>query len=56
MAMIEAYKNQNSTRKKSEENIKSPSEILKELKELLDLGIINEKEFEKKKEELFKRI
>ena len=55
-AMIEAYKNQNSTRKKSEENIKSPSEILKELKELLDLGIINEKEFEKKKEELLKRI
>lgn len=56
MAMIEAYKNQNSTINRLEENTKSPSEILKELKELLDLGIINEEEFEKKKEELLNRI
>lgn len=56
MTMLEAHKNKKPTKKEVQESTKSPTEMLKELKELFDLGIISVNEFEKKKEELLNRI
>lgn len=49
------YKTRENVQIESEETIKeknNPYEELKKLKELLDMGIINEEEFESKKKEL----
>ena len=49
---IEEFNSNRNNQTQVIQNIKSPVEQVKELKELLDMGAISEEEFEKKKKEL----
>ena len=48
------YRIANKSKRKSENNTSNPYEEVKQLKELLDMGIITQEEFDLKKKELLK--
>ncbi len=50
--MIRARKEENQPTRTVVQNVKSPAEQIKEYKELLDMGIISQEEFNQKKKEL----